>query len=189
MMDWKIHRDFNGFIEQWNEIISKFPISNASNEFYYWNYDLKIDWSDFFINDHSRAVLVSELNINNKKVQIINVHWTYSKGKTDSKRSIVQCKYILEVAKRKNIPTIIVGDFNLFPNTKSIEMINNKFKNLINEYKIITTRPDFNDGMDTWNNIVDYIFVSDEIIVNNFEVLDTDISDHLPLILDFDIKE
>lgn len=187
MMNGKNHRDFNGFVEQWNEIISKFPISNATNEFYYWNYELKSDWSDFYVNDHSRAILVTELNIDNKQIQIINVHWTYSKDKLDSKRSLAQCEYILKVAKRKNIPTIIVWDFNLFPDTKSIKILSDEFKNLINEYKIISTRPNFNDGMDKWNNIVDYIFVSDKIKVNKFEVIDTDISDHLPLIIDFDI--
>ena len=34
----KMHRDFNGFVEQGNEIISKFPILNATNEFYHKNY-------------------------------------------------------------------------------------------------------------------------------------------------------
>ena len=33
----KIHRDFNGFIEQGNEILSKFPIVSAVNEHYYKN--------------------------------------------------------------------------------------------------------------------------------------------------------
>ena len=33
----KMHRDFNGFVEQGNEIISKFPILNATNEFYHKN--------------------------------------------------------------------------------------------------------------------------------------------------------
>ena len=95
--------------------------------------------------------------------------------------------YISKAAKRNDIPTIIVGDFNLFPDTKSIKMLDKEFRNLIKEFNIITTRPDFNDGMDFGNNVVDYIFVSDKIKVNNLKVVKTDISDHYPLILDFEI--
>jgi endonuclease/exonuclease/phosphatase family metal-dependent hydrolase len=66
-------------------------------------------------------------------------------------------------------------------------MIEKDFRNLIKEYNIKSTRPDFKDHLDEWNNVVDYIFVDDKIKVNNFEVINTDISDHLPLILDFEI--
>ncbi|MCK5025267.1 MAG: hypothetical protein KAS15_01655, partial [Nanoarchaeota archaeon] len=90
-------------------------------------------------------------------------------------------------AKRKDIPTIIVGDFNLFPESKSIQILNKEFRNLIDEYNITTTRPDFVDSRDVGNNVVDYIFVNDKIKVNNFKVFNTIISDHFPLILDFDI--
>ena len=66
-------------------------------------------------------------------------------------------------------------------------MLNEEFKNLINEYKIISTRPNFNDGRDYGNNVVDYIFVNDKIKVNDFKVIKTDISDHYPLMLNFEI--
>ncbi len=35
--------------------------------------------------------------------------------------------------------------------------------------------------------VVDYIFVTDDVKVNDFKVVDTDVSDHFPLVLDFDI--
>ena len=120
-------------------------------------------------------------------MQIINIHWPYSKDKLDSERSLLLVKTILEIAWKNNLPTIIAGDFNLFPDTKSIWMLNSKFRNLITEYKITSTRPDFKDDLDEWNNIVDYIFVDDKIKVNSFEVTNTNISDHLPLILDFEV--
>lgn len=183
----KMYRDFNGLVEQGNEVISKFPIISATNEHYYKNYSLKLEWADFYTEDHPRSLQIVELNMNNKKLQILNLHGLYSRNKQDSKRTIAQCKYVLGAAKRKEIPTIIVGDFNLLPNTKSIQILNKKFRNLIDEYNITLTRPNFNDGMETGNNVVDYIFVNDKIKVNNFEVVHTNISDHFPLILDFDI--
>ena len=185
----KMHRDFNGFVEQGNEIISKFPILNATNEFYHKHYSLELEWANFHTEDHPRCVQVIELDIKGKNLQILNLHGLYSRDKLDSERTLNQCKYVLEIAKRKPIPTIIVGDFNLFPETKSIGILNKEFKNLINEFKIKSTRPDFDDGTDKGNNVVDYIFVNDKIKVNNFEVINTNISDHLPLLLDFDILD
>jgi len=182
-----MHRDFNGLVEQGNEILSKFPIVTATNEHYYKHYSLELEWSHFFTDDHPRSILVVELNILGKKLQIINVHGLYSRDKQDSARTVAQSKYILNAAQRKKIPTIIAGDFNLFPDTKSIKMISKKYRNLITENNISSTRPDFNDGTDKGNNVVDYVFVDKNIKVNNFEVLNTNISDHLPLVLDFEI--
>jgi len=188
VINWKKVIDFNGFVEQWNQIFSKYPIISTSNEFFYKNYCMKFDWTDFKENDHPRAVQIVELKIENKILQIINIHWTYSKNKLDSKRSTKQIEKIIKIIERKNIPTIILWDFNLFPETEWIKILSSKFKNLIFENNIKSTRPEFKDNLDEWNNIVDYIFVNDKIKVNTFEVINTDISDHLPLILDFDIK-
>jgi endonuclease/exonuclease/phosphatase family metal-dependent hydrolase len=185
----KMHRDFNGFVEQGNEIITKFPILNASNEFFHKNYSLELEWANFHTEDHPRCVQIAELEVNNKKLQILNLHGLYSRDKKDSKRTIQQCKYILHAAKRKDIPTIITGDFNLLPDTKSIKMMNKKFRNLVNEYNIESTVPDYDHGTESARGrfVMDYIFVNNKIKVNNFKVVDTNISDHLPLILDFDI--
>jgi endonuclease/exonuclease/phosphatase family metal-dependent hydrolase len=183
----KMYRNFNGFIEQGNEIVSKFPILNATNEFYHKHYSFGYAREIFYTDDHPRCVQVVELDARGKGLQILNLHGLHSKDKWDSQGTINQCKYILKAAKRKDIPTIIVGDFNLFPETKSIKILNKGFKNLINEYEIKSTRPNFDDGTDRGNNVVDYVFVNDKIHVNSFAVINTNISDHLPLILDFDI--
>ncbi|MFA6524643.1 MAG: endonuclease/exonuclease/phosphatase family protein [Patescibacteria group bacterium] len=188
IMGGKMHRDFNGYVEQGNEIISKYPIVTATNEHYYKKYSLELEWNKFYTEDHPRSMIVVEYKLKNRKLQIINLHGLYSRNKKDSEKTINQTKFILEVVKRKKIPTIIVGDFNLFPETKSIKMLDKKFRNLIKENKIKSTRPKFNDGTDKGENVVDYIFINDQIKVNKFEVFNTTISDHLPLILDFDIK-
>jgi endonuclease/exonuclease/phosphatase family metal-dependent hydrolase len=185
-----LYRDFNGFIEQGNEIISKFPIINAVNEHYHRDYRYERDWTNFHTQDHPRSVQIVELNVNGKLLQILNLHGLYSKEKIDSKRTINQCKYILNAAKKNNLPTIIVGDFNLLPTTKSIKIINKEFRNLIDEYNIKSTIPEFDHKTELKKGkyVVDYIFVNDKIKVNNFEVIKTNISDHLPLILDFEIR-
>lgn len=183
----KINRDFNGFIEQGNEIISKFPITEATNEHYYKHYEYSADRTNFYTEDHARAVQIVELEIGEKKLQILNLHGLYSKHKQDTERTISQCEYVLNAAKQKNIPTIIAGDFNLLPETKSIQLLNKEFRNLINEYNITSTIPGSNDGSDF--GVIDFIFINDKIKVNDFKVIDTEISDHCPLVLDFEVVD
>ena len=68
-------------------------------------------------------------------------------------------------------------------------MLDKKFRNLIKEYKITRTRPTFDDGLDVGDIVCDYVFVNDKVKVNNFKVDENAVSDHLALVLDFDIKD
>ncbi|MDR1026682.1 MAG: endonuclease/exonuclease/phosphatase family protein [Lactobacillus sp.] len=96
-----------------------------------------------------------------------------------------QSEFIIEEAKKDNLPTIIVGDFNLVPESKSIQLITEHFRNLPVEYNLKTTRP---ASSDKGNQVIDHIFVNDKIDVKEFKAIDSETSDHLPLIMDFDIK-
>jgi len=82
---------------------------------------------------------------------------------------------------------------------ESLKMFESKgFRNLIKDFKIPTTRNEY-----AWKHafekrglnrpyfgkqlFADYVFVSPEVKVNKFEVSKIEISDHLPMILDFEI--
>ncbi|MDD2487592.1 MAG: endonuclease/exonuclease/phosphatase family protein [Candidatus Gracilibacteria bacterium] len=183
----ELYRDFGGKVEQGNEIISKFPISKAENKFFHRNYELFNDTTDWENTDHGRALQIVEFNIGGKRLQVLNLHGIWTRDKMGDERTIKEFRYILESAKKNDIATIITGDFNLLPETESIKVLESEFKNLIKVYGIKSTRPDFKDNLDTGNNVVDYIFVNDKIRVNDFSVIRNNISDHLPLVLDFDI--
>lgn len=57
------------------------------------------------------------------------------------------------------------------------------------EVYIKSARLNFDDDLDTDNIVCDYIFVNDKVKVKDLKVINIDISDHLPLLLDFNIKE
>ncbi|MFH1597503.1 MAG: endonuclease/exonuclease/phosphatase family protein [Patescibacteria group bacterium] len=186
----KVCRDFGGKIEQGNEVISRFPIKRAANEHYHKSYEDSSDRTNFHTDDHARSVAIVELDVAGQPLQILTLHGLYTRDKKDIPRTIKQSKYIIEAAKRKKNPTIIAGDFNLLPDTKSIALMEKEFSNLIKEYKITSTIPKFDHGTETTKKgVLDYIFINDQIKVNDFQVRETDISDHLPLILDFDIVD
>ena len=179
-------RDFGGKAEQGSLIISKHKIKEHYNQFYYNDYKYEYDATNFREKDWCRSIQNTILEIDDKEIQIINVHGIWSKDKIGDERTINQSKFILSKM-RKDIPVIVVGDFNLLPNTQSIKILNDELINLIDKYDIKSTRPNFDDGLDIGNIVCDYIFVNDKIKVNNFKIINTDISDHFPLLLDFDI--
>lgn len=182
-----VSKDFGGIAEQGNEVISKYPIIKANNIFYYKNYGDFTDVTNFRKTDHPRALEQVILEVENKKLQLLNIHGIWTEGKIGDERTLKQNNFLLKTALENDLPTIIVGDFNLAPESKSIEILNKSFKNLITEYNIRSTRPTVRDGLDIGNNIDDYIFANDKIKINDFKVVVTDISDHYPLLLDFDI--
>lgn len=184
----KTDRDFGGFVEQGCYLMSKYTILEHYNQFYHLEYiEPGFDATYFKKDDHARSIQNSILDIAGKKLQIINVHGIWNEGKLGDERTINQCQFIIDKALANDYPTIILGDFNLLPETESIKLLNNKFRNLIEENNIKSTRPNFDDGLDKGKIVCDYIFVDDKIHINKFEVLENNISDHLPLILDFEI--
>ena len=183
----EVMRDFGGHIVQGNQLLSKYPFITATNEFYYKHFEYMVDWSNWRKEDHGRAVQVAEFDVGGKRLQILNLHGIWNQSRMGDERTLAQCTYVLEAAKRKNLPTIICGDFNLAPDSFSLKPLNEAFKNLITEFNIKTTRPEFEDEIDRGGDIVDYVFVNNGIRVRDFSVVKTDISDHLPLVLDFEI--
>ncbi len=118
-----------------------------------------------------------------KKFTICNLHGIWLKeGKNDSPSRIQQSKIINQFLDKQMGTKILCGDFNLDMNTKSVEILEKGLRNLIQEYHIQTTRNKLFPGEEKF---ADYTFVSKDITVKSFKVPDIEVSDHLPMILEF----
>jgi endonuclease/exonuclease/phosphatase family metal-dependent hydrolase len=184
----EVERDFGGHIEQGNQILSKFPIASGTNEFFHRHFEYLSDWTNWKKEDHGRALLLTHLNIDGIPLQVITLHGVWTQDKKGDARTIAECEYIVEAASRLDVATIIAGDFNVLPDTESVKILENSFRNLNKEYGIKPTRPDFRDEVEEGGGTVDYIFVNDKIHVESFEIVNTNISDHLPLVLNFNFS-
>lgn len=132
---------------------------------------------------------VISFHSNNKKFLIFNFHGTpFPTPKTDTPKRINQSKYIKKILNYFKGAKILVGDFNLLPQTESIKLIDNVMLNLIKKYKIERTRSKLSPfwGKHDFQKFADYTFVSKGIKVKKFNVPDVKISDHLPMILEFE---
>lgn len=115
---------------------------------------------------------------------IINFHGLWNReGKGDSADRIEQSQKIRAFVETKAIgKVILVGDFNLDPDTKSMAILEKNMRNLITENNITSTR----SHLHKWpNKFADYAIVSKDLEVKNFEALQNVASDHLPLLLEF----
>jgi len=134
----------------------------------------------------------AEVEIGKKKFWLGSVHGKTLPGdKLDTPVRLKQSEKIIDFFANKEGPKIIGGDFNLKPDTVSVKMFEEGgYRNLIKDFNIMETRNHL-----SWEqfpdkekqHFADYCFVSSEIKVNNFEVPNLEISDHEPLILDFEI--
>ncbi|MEX0932499.1 MAG: endonuclease/exonuclease/phosphatase family protein [Candidatus Pacearchaeota archaeon] len=139
------------------------------------------------IGNHARNIQYVTLLIDDKPVTIINFHGLWNgKGKTDTEDRLNQSKNIIKFINSLNGECILCGDFNLLPTTKSIELFEGSgLINLIREYDIKSTRTSHYEKPEKH---ADYIFISKNVKVKKFEVLPDEVSDHAPILLEFDLE-
>lgn len=115
---------------------------------------------------------------------IINFHGLWNgRGKTDSPDRIEQSKKVREfVETRAKGKVILVGDFNLEPQTESVAILERGMRNLIKDHGITSTR---SHHYAKPVKFADYAIVSKDVEVDKFEVLQDPVSDHLPLLIEF----
>jgi len=131
-----------------------------------------------------RDLQLMEFNNQGKIYSILNFHGMWvAKGKIDTDKRIEQSEKLKKIFNKANGAKILCGDFNLRPDTKSIDILSEGNKNLILEYKIISTRSSLYPKP---VKFADYIITSSEIKVKDFKVLQDEVSDHLPLFLEFE---
>lgn len=134
----------------------------------------------------------ADIRMGGKMIHLANIHGKARPvHKLDTPARLRQTKLIINKFNNKTGPKIIGGDFNLMPKTKSVRMFEEEgYKNLIKEFNIKDTRGRLNHRQFAKKDIqyfADYVFVSPEVKVKGFEVPNVEISDHLPLILDFEV--
>ena len=137
--------------------------------------------------NHSGNFQYLKIKLEGDEFLIGNLHglWQAS-GKRDTSERVDQSKNLKNFFDNYSCKKILCGDFNLRPETQSISTLEENFKNLVKEYGIATTRTHFYKDADKYNDhIADYIFVSSDIKVEDFRVLNNVVSDHLPLVIEF----
>ena len=133
---------------------------------------------------YSHFAQVVQLRTRERSVQIANFHGIAEPGdKLDTPTRLVQSERLLQA-----LPTVEVlcGDFNLHPHTTSIALLEERWRNLIQEFEVPTTRSRLSPywGTPQEQRHADYVFVRDDLTVDQFRAIDDEVSDHLALRLE-----
>jgi exonuclease III len=137
-----------------------------------------------------RWLQLTSVRVPTGSLLIANYHGIARPGtKLDSDERLEQSRAIRRVLDAHNGPVVLVGDFNLLPETESVRLLEDGLRNLVVEHAIPTTRSRLNPyaGTPQEQPYADYAFVSPDIRVADFRVPDVQVSDHLPLILDMTV--
>lgn len=167
-------------------MFSSYSVSLARNNGYYGNlilskYPIHYMWADRLPGDsEQRSFIMAQVNINGLRVNFVNVHL----GLTIPDR-IRQVAAMLQATHQVNGPLIIVGDFNAHPNDESIKPVKDSFID-VREVKGVK-QGTFRNSDGKIGPIMDYIFVTPEFGLIDFQVVDNYISDHLPLIAELSL--
>lgn len=152
-----------------NAVLSKFPIVSASN--------LQLGGKK-----EQRGVISAGIDIYGKEVNFLVTHLSRNRSVRD-----VQVQQIMRYINIIEDEVILVGDFNSIPGTEEIMYIERKLKETARELgkeDLYTFT-----GRDGVGARIDYIFLSPEVTVSNVWTIDSDASDHLPLLADIGIKD
>jgi exonuclease III len=145
---------------------------------------------DFEKGKEANAVQCAKIISPKGSFWLANFHGLSRPGnKLDAPARIRQSKKLVSVLDGLTGPKILCGDFNLMPQTESVKIIERAgMKNLIKKYKIKNTRNSISwKRYHNRQSFADFTFVSSGIKVKNFKVPYVLASDHLPMVLEFEI--
>lgn len=170
--------------EQGNAIFSRFKLSNS--DFVY----VQEPKQDNDYSSEGRIALMSELEIDNIKISICTTHLSYTHKFIETEQKIQEEQKLLNFIQEKS-NFIIAGDFNVGSNSKLIENLQKNFINLgpnLSENSW-TTKPFKYDGFEenklNWR--LDHMWGISNIKKISSSFIKTEVSDHLPLLLEFEI--
>jgi len=131
------------------------------------------------LNEKRHAILM-HLNLNGFKFKFINTHL----GLSEDER-IKQVKKLLEICFSDSLPTLLVGDFNEPISGEAVRILMNS----LNEISRIYPEHSLNTFPSNQPAIkIDHIFFTKHFKPVNFDVISSNSSDHLPLMVTFEVS-
>lgn len=131
---------------------------------------------------HGRNLQYIRVEHDAQPLVIAHVHGLWNgQGKTDTDDRLSQSQRIKEFVSGQTDQVVLMGGFNLNPDTRSLALIAEGMVDLVKEFGITSTRTSLYEKP---GKFADYCFVSPEVDVKDFRVLPDVVSDHAPLLLE-----
>lgn len=165
-----------------NAILSNLPFQETVNVYTYGDSTADFDFLEDTDYNSGRVLQHVAVEVDNKPLHILNHHGHHVHShKNGDEETMRQCQMIVDYLEKINGPIVFCGDFNLLPDSPSMELLNSVLVNHVKERKIISTRTPLTHKTEA----CDFILTSPDIEVKNFQVLDDIASDHKALTIEF----
>lgn len=162
---------------QCNAILSKLPFIEKSK---YYVQEPGLDKNDY--SKEGRIYIEVLIKNNNKELRIGTTHLSYTHKFQETKLKDIEVSKLINIIKNKN-NYMFMGDLNTTKTSKYIKDIEKYYVNYDTQ-NTWTTKPFSYQGFEVsdldWK--LDYVFSSKDIKVKKVEVVDSDYSDHLPIL-------
>lgn len=168
-----------------NGIFSKYPIASTD-----WHWVNEASGTGHY-DDEYRAYVEATLDVNGTQVTVATTHMSYTNAFVSTPRKMQETQRLVDIIKTKKERFIFTGDLNAAPDSPIIQAINGVLQNVGPDFEqpTWTTKPFSYDGFEEtelrWR--LDYIFASPDIKTVSAEVLKTEYSDHLPVMVEVSV--
>jgi len=176
-----------GRILEGNVIFSRWPIMHAETTYCILAFDNNYALKHKYLPLQPKNLQLARVEVKGKIINVFNTHGVWGTSGEDTPNRLKLSKLILSRVKgKKNV--ILSGDFNVNEGTESINMIGRKLKDVFKGERISSfnmRRKPKESGYAT--AVVDFVFASKNIKVLKHSMPDVDVSDHYPLVCEFEI--
>ena len=166
---------------QCNAILSKYPFIEKNKSYVQ---EPGIDKNDY--SKEGRIYLEVSIDYNDKVYNIGTTHLSYTHRFEETELKDKEVNKLIDIIKNKD-NYIFTGDLNTIKTSKYISKISEYYINH-DTTNTWTTKPFSYNGFEAskLDYKLDYVFTSNDVNVESIEVIDTEYSDHLPILCEID---
>lgn len=162
-----------------NGIFSRFPIVDTRTVW------INAPSGSAGYDDEPRAFIEATVKIGDRNVTIGTTHMSYTHGFEITPRKSQETDTLIDEITKHSENFILAGDMNAISGSYTIKKLENYLENASPEcqHPTWTTKPFSYEGFEEtelrWR--LDYIFATSDMRVSSTKILDTEYSDHLPI--------
>ena len=149
-----------------NAILSRYPIQSYQNHL--------LEKLELGVESEQRGLLEAAIEIEGMPISFFNTHLSLKEEQLEH-----NVKELLEIIRLKDIPTILAGDFNADPDSPHMIKIEDELNNI---FGTTALHPATYKKQGEHGQKIDFIFCSEHWRVLSAETIETEASDHKPIL-------
>ncbi len=172
-----------------NGIYSRYPIQHSRAKYIQTPHGVSQRFPDYA--RQGRIYIEADINVHGQTYTVGTTHAAFERSMKDTPRKKKEIKKILDIVAKKKARYIFAGDLNAEPQSTLIKGVKRYLKHTGPDFRFVTytTKPHLKTYKDhaplQWR--IDYVFATADIKIKRAKLVKTTVSDHLPIVVDFDI--